>query len=100
MGLRENAHPQYRPARPPPDGCSHWPRRSSPCSVLPASGPASTSTSRSTRVKYRTHSLFHQGSYWYGRIATMREAWLVSLMNAFAEILAEQTEMTDILGVI
>jgi hypothetical protein len=51
-------------------------------------------------VKHRTHSLFRQGSYWYGRIATMREAWLVPLMKAFTEVLAEQAEMSDILGVI
>lgn len=51
-------------------------------------------------VKYRTHSLFRQGSYWYGRIATMREEWLIPLMKAFAEVLAEQAEMSDILGVI
>jgi DDE family transposase len=51
-------------------------------------------------VKHRTHSLFRQGSYWYGRIATMREAWLIPLMKAFAEVLAEQAEMTAILGVV
>lgn len=51
-------------------------------------------------VSYRTHSLFRQGSYWYGRIATMREEWLVPLMKAFAEVLAEQAKMSEILGVI
>lgn len=51
-------------------------------------------------VKHRTHSLFRQGSYWYGRIATMREEWLVPLMKAFSEVLAEQAEMSAILGVI
>jgi hypothetical protein len=51
-------------------------------------------------VKYRTHSLFRQGSYWYGRIATMREEWLVPLMKAFAEILQEQAEASAILAVI
>ena len=51
-------------------------------------------------VKHRTHSLFRQGTYWYGRIATMRQDWLVPLLKAFAEVLAEQAEMTAILGVI
>ena len=55
---------------------------------------------KANTVKYRTHSLFRQGSYWYGRIATMRDDWLVPLMKAFVEILAEQAEMTAMLGVV
>jgi hypothetical protein len=51
-------------------------------------------------VNRRTHSLFRQGSYWYGRIATMREEWLVPLMKAFSQVLAEQAEMPRLLGVI
>lgn len=51
-------------------------------------------------AKHRTHSLFRQGSYWYGRIATMREEWLIPLMKAFAQVLAEQAEMSRLLGVI
>jgi len=53
---------------------------------------------KTNTAKYRTHSLFRQGSYWYGRIATMREEWLVPLMKAFQEVLDEQAEMTDLLG--
>lgn len=51
-------------------------------------------------VKRRTHSLFRQGSYWFGCLPTMREDWYKRLMAAFAEILAEQAEMREILGAI
>ena len=51
-------------------------------------------------VKRRTHSLFRQGSYWLGCLPTMREDWYKRLMAAFAEILAEQAEMREILGAI
>jgi hypothetical protein len=51
-------------------------------------------------VKRRTHSLFRQGSYWYGCIPTMREDWFLRLMKAFDEVLAEQVHMANILGVI
>lgn len=51
-------------------------------------------------VKRRTHSLFRQGSYWYGCLPTMREEWFQPLMTAFDEILAEQQEMSEILAVI
>jgi hypothetical protein len=51
-------------------------------------------------VKRRTHSLYRQGTYWYGCIPTMRDDWFERLMNAFDEVLAEQEEMAQILGVI
>lgn len=51
-------------------------------------------------VKRRTHSLFRQGSYWYGCIPSMREDWFRRLMKAFDEILAEHAAMAQILGVI
>jgi hypothetical protein len=51
-------------------------------------------------VKRRTHSLFRQGSYWYGCIPTMREDWFRRLMKAFDEVLAEHASMSQILGVI
>ena len=51
-------------------------------------------------VKRRTHSLFRQGSYWYSCLPTMRDEWFHRLMDAFDEILAEQAELSAILGVI
>lgn len=51
-------------------------------------------------VKRRTHSLFRQGSYWYGCIPTMREDWFRRLMKAFQEVLAEQANLAGILGAI
>jgi hypothetical protein len=49
-------------------------------------------------VKRRTHSLFRQGSYWYGCLSTMREDWYERLLSAFEQILSERAQMTDILG--
>lgn len=51
-------------------------------------------------VKRRTHSLFRQGAYWYGCLATMRDDWFRRLMTAFEEVLAEQPKLVQILGVI
>lgn len=51
-------------------------------------------------VKHRTMSLFNQGSYWYSCLPHMRQEWFDRLMPAFAEVLVEQQEMSEILGVI
>jgi hypothetical protein len=51
-------------------------------------------------VKHRTVSLFRQGAYWYSCLPDMRQEWFDRLMPAFAEVLAEQKEMSEILGVI
>lgn len=51
-------------------------------------------------VKKRTHSLFRQGSYWYGAIPTMRESRLRDLMTAFANILSQHEVFRGIFGVI
>jgi hypothetical protein len=51
-------------------------------------------------VKKRTHSLFRQGSYWYGAIPTMSETRLQALMEAFAEVLAEHEIFRGIFGAI
>jgi hypothetical protein len=51
-------------------------------------------------VKHRTMSLFNQGSYWYSCLPDMRQEWFDRLMPAFAAVLAEQQEMSEILGVI
>jgi hypothetical protein len=51
-------------------------------------------------VKRRTHSLFRQGTYWFGCLPTMRDDWFERLMSAFAEVLAEHAELRGILGAI
>ena len=51
-------------------------------------------------VKRRTHSLFRQGTYWYGCLATMRDDWFERLMTAFEEVLAEHAEMRQVLAAI
>jgi hypothetical protein len=51
-------------------------------------------------VKRRTHSLFRQGTYWFGCLPTMRDDWFERLMAAFAEVLAEHAELRGILGAI
>ncbi len=51
-------------------------------------------------VKKRTHSLFRQGSYWYGAIPNMRESRLRDLMTAFAEVIAQHEIFREIFGVI
>jgi hypothetical protein len=51
-------------------------------------------------VKRRTHSLFRQGTYWFGCLPTMRDDWFERLMDAFAEVLAEHAALRGILGAI
>jgi hypothetical protein len=51
-------------------------------------------------VKYRTHSLFRQGVYWFGCLPTMRDDWFERLMTAFAEVLADHAELRTTLGAI
>jgi hypothetical protein len=51
-------------------------------------------------AKKRTHSLFRQGSYWYGAIPNMREARLRDLMAAFVEVLAQHEVLREIFGVL
>ena len=55
---------------------------------------------RANTVKRRTHSLFRQGTYWYGCIPTMRDEWFDRLMVAYVEVLQEHREMLTILGAI
>ena len=45
---------------------------------------------KANTVSKRTHSLFRQGTYWYGAIPNMRDDWLDQLMSAFDKILTEQ----------
>jgi hypothetical protein len=53
---------------------------------------------RANTVKRRTHSLFRQGTYWYGCIPTMRDDWFDRLMAAYVEVLEEQRDMLAVLG--
>lgn len=55
---------------------------------------------RANTVKRRTHSLFRQGTYWYGCIPTMRDDWFDRLMDAYVEVLQEHSEMRAVLGAI
>lgn len=55
---------------------------------------------RANTVKRRTHSLFRQGTYWYGCIATMRTEWFDRLMAAYVDVLQEHREMFEIVGAI
>jgi len=48
--------------------------------------------------KKRTHSLFTQGAYWFGRIPRMHEDDLHDLMEAFDEIVREQRVFGDVFG--
>ena len=49
--------------------------------------------------KQRTHSLYRQGLYWYGCIATMRQSWLRSLMECYDNIVREHALFSQIFGV-
>jgi hypothetical protein len=55
---------------------------------------------RANTVKRRTHSLFRQGTYWYGCIPTMRDDWFDRLMAAYVEVLQEHRDMLAMLGAI
>jgi len=48
----------------------------------------------------RTHSLFRQGTYWYGAIPNMRDDWLRDLMTAFERIVAEHAVFRDVYAII
>ena len=55
---------------------------------------------KANTVKRRTHSLFRQGSYWYGILPDMRADWFRSLMKNFADVLSEHATMAQLLAVI
>lgn len=55
---------------------------------------------KTNTVKRRAHSLFRQGSFWYGAIPTMREEWLTPLMAAFGRLVAEQRVFVAVFGVL
>ena len=51
-------------------------------------------------AKKRTHSLFRQGTYWYGAIPEMRDDWLQNLMAAFDEIVREHAIFSEVYALI
>jgi hypothetical protein len=51
-------------------------------------------------VRRRTHSLFRQGSYWYGAIPNMGEPRLRELMAAFADVMTQHEMCRVIFGII
>jgi hypothetical protein len=55
---------------------------------------------KANTAKKRTHSLFRQGSYWYGCLATMREEWARPLIEAYDRIVCEHAFFGEIFGVI
>jgi hypothetical protein len=55
---------------------------------------------KSNTVKKRVHSLFRQGCMWYELIANMPEERLRALMQRYGEMLNEQREFKELLGVI
>ena len=57
-------------------------------------------TLRANTVKYRTHSLFFQGSYYFGALPNMKEERRVPLLRRFDELLREQTVFRKLFGVL
>lgn len=51
-------------------------------------------------VKRRTHSLFTQGTYWYGAIPTMPDEWLAPLMASFGRLVSEQPAFAQVFGIL
>lgn len=55
---------------------------------------------RANTVKRRTHSLFRQGSYWYGALPHMRDDWLRDLLDAFDRIVQQHRVFVEVFAVI
>ena len=55
---------------------------------------------RANTVKRRTHSLFFQGSYYYGALAMMKGAKRHALMRRFDKLLREHALFREIFGVL
>ena len=51
-------------------------------------------------VKERTHSLFRQGSFWYGAIPAMPAQRLRALMEAFGALIAELPVFVGVFGLL
>lgn len=55
---------------------------------------------KANTVKRRTLSLFKQGCFWYGAIPAMPDGRLKLLMDAYAEVVAEQDVFSNLFGVL
>ena len=55
---------------------------------------------KANTVKYRTHSLFNQGCYYYSRLVNMGKAQLDKLLTAFSEMIDEIQNLKNMLWVI
>lgn len=53
---------------------------------------------KANTVKYRTHSLFRQGCYWFGRIPNLPDKWLIPLLEAFEKQLARHPLFCALFG--
>jgi hypothetical protein len=51
-------------------------------------------------VKYRTHSLFNQGTYYYQALATWPEERCLQLLTRFGHLLAQQAWCREVFGMI
>ena len=51
-------------------------------------------------VKYRTHSLFNQGTYYYQALATWPEERCIQLLIRFGELLAQQAWCREVFGML
>ena len=47
-------------------------------------------------VKRSTMSPFRQGSFWYGAILAISEKRLKTLMDSYADVVAEQTDISEL----
>jgi hypothetical protein len=55
---------------------------------------------KTNTVKTRVHSLFRQGCMYYESLPTMREAWIIPLIEEFERLLAAQEVARAVLGVL
>jgi hypothetical protein len=55
---------------------------------------------KANTAKYRTHSLFRQGAYWFRCIPTMRDEWARPLIHAYDRIVREHAFFREIFGLI
>lgn len=55
---------------------------------------------KANTVKRRTHSLFRQGCYWFGRMPNLPEKWLLPLLEEFERQLAQHALFRALFGIL
>lgn len=55
---------------------------------------------KANTVKRRTHSLFFQGTYYYGALPNMKQDQFEAVVTKFGELVQEQRVFRDVFGVI